>query len=53
MAPQFSRFILVNLSESYRHIGDGIHPDPKTSRRAAELVTKAIRRHARVGDASD
>lgn len=45
--------LVVDIWKDFKHIGDGIHPDPKTSRRAAELLAKAIRRHARVGDASD
>lgn len=45
--------LLVDMWRDFKHIGDGIHPDQKTSRRAAEIVAKAIRRHARVGDASD
>lgn len=42
--------LLVDMWKDFKHIGDGIHPDPKTSRRAAELLAKSIRRHAKAGD---
>lgn len=45
--------LLVDMWRDFQHIGDGIHPDPKTARRAAEQVARAIRKHARAGQDED
>lgn len=44
--------LVVDIWRDFKHIGDGIHPDQKTARKAAELVAKAIRKHAN-GERSD
>lgn len=41
--------ILDDLWEDYNHIGDGLHPDPKTAQKAARKIALAIRAHNKAG----
>jgi len=39
--------ILVNAWKNFTHMGDGLHPDKKTSRKAAQRIVRAIKRYER------
>lgn len=39
--------IVLDMWRDFTHIGDGIHPDPKTARQAAQIVAAELRRRDR------